>query len=81
MPKVLIKWKSERDHNWRTDILNLTRLPAVGEYIAVGGIPEVGCLVRLVLHRSGSGHEAEVYGAVVELEEALDDVAEWDKGI
>ena len=68
MARVLVRWKSEKDHNWRSETVVLDRAPSVGEYIAVGPIPETGCRVELVVHRKSDTHDAEVYGCHVEIE-------------
>jgi len=59
--KVLLWTRSGGKYDWKSEPCELARVPAVGEYVAVG--PDaVWYQVQLVVHMTGSqDHAAEAY--------------------
>jgi hypothetical protein len=74
--RVLVRFKTLNDYDWRNpEIVSLTRVPLVGEYIAAGPFEFKLCHVTMVIHTpSHTKHEAEIYGDYVERDEAISSI-------
>jgi hypothetical protein len=80
--KVKVSYKMRADHNWHKPlILELTRVPSIGEYVhtVVNLIDDRLCHIKLVIHTpANTQYVAEVYGDWVMREETINAADNFD---